>query len=168
MEHLPEWLKIALGISGGVAAWGLTAFFFHGWVDAKVVEPISELKEDQKHMKHGFISFTERVTGFVFDLNKGHRELSEKISQETVKMSNMFAGAMQQVAQAKIDSTTALEKANALVKTAEEQNATTKKLFDIVTAVHKKNQKLETEVKVLGENLILVRDKVDTKHGTKS
>ena len=157
---MEELIKYATeGSFAGIAAL-LLYYLFKRFVKKEVIEPIEELQKNYKSVTDGFIKFTDRVTSFVFSIQKGHKQLEESMAQETLKMSNLFADAMRQVSEARVASMEAVQKSRAAMKVAEEQNQTTAKMFQIVKLVHNSSENMKTEIKHISEDLLMVKTKV--------
>jgi methyl-accepting chemotaxis protein len=145
-------------IEGGSFGVSLFLVFFLSkkFIKKGIIEPIEELKADVREVRKNFIQFTERINGLVFTLMKNNSEMNDHINSNITNMNNLFTDTTRQTSQAMVNSTEALKKVNVMEQT-------TEKLLSIATKVHEKNQRIETEIKKLSEEFILVKSKLSQK-----
>jgi hypothetical protein len=145
-SELPGWLKLIIGLCGGTFAWGLVAVLSKSWVESNVIEPIKELKESQRELRNNFIQFTERVTSQVFELVKNNKDISIHHSK-----------LLEQVT---IDARQAIHNSGAAVERADKIERMAKDLFNVSTALHDKNVKMQSQIKQISDDLIMVKGKI--------
>jgi hypothetical protein len=136
--ELPEWLKIALGICGGAFAWGLVFWLLKEWIKDHVLEAIEDLKNKNIEMRNDFTRFSDRINSFLFKIINSQNDLSKSVTKEVTEMTRLFEKTQEKV--------TVLE-------------SVADKMVKITTVVSEKNRHLETEVKKISDELILIRDK---------
>lgn len=154
MDELLRWA--IEGGSFGIALF-LVAFLFKKFVTKEIIDPIEELQKDSKEVRSSFIKFTENINSFVFRIIKGHGEMIDSVNKNANQMNTLFAEATRHTSQAKTEAHQALEKVNAMSETAD-------KLVEIGTKNHLKNKKLETEVKKISDDVILIKNKIGIKN----
>lgn len=153
---MAEWLKLAIeGGSFGVSLF-LVNYLFRKFIRKEVIEPIKELKAENDEIKKNFTVFTNRITEFIFKMLKSHGDLMDSVNQDVNKMNNLFTEATRHTSQSRMESYEALKKVNVLEQT-------TEKLLKISTMVHDKNKKIESEVKQITKDLIMVKTKTGIK-----
>jgi hypothetical protein len=141
----PGWLKLLLSLCGGAFAWGLVVILFKAWVETNIIEAIAELRRGQVKTEQNFIAFTDRVNSLILEMMKDSKSSVANHSKILNQMSD-------EIRQAIHDSGAAIEKVYAVQVTAD-------KLVKIATGVHEKNKHIESEVKRLSSEMIMVRSK---------
>ncbi|CAK9250666.1 unnamed protein product [Sphagnum jensenii] len=144
--ELPGWLKVLISLGGGAFAWGLVLLLSKSWVESNVLEPLRDLRSDQKEIKQNFVQFTERINSQFFELISKTKESSAL----SIKLLNSVT---QDARQAMDNSGSAIERVQAM-------QLTTDKLVKIATAVHEKNKHLETVITQITKDLIMVKGKI--------
>lgn len=150
---MEELLKYAIESGSFGVSLFLAYVLFKKFVTKEIVEPIQELKLENTELKKSFTQFTERVTGFVFRITKDHGELMESVNRDVATMNGLFTETTRQTSQARLEAAEALKKVNTLEQTAD-------KMLKILSLVHDKSKKIETEVQKINEDLIMVKTKV--------
>lgn len=149
---MDELLKYAIeGGSFGVSLF-LMYFLFKRFVKKEVIEPIEEIQKDNINTKKSFEKFTENINSFIFRILKSHVDTDDRINKNMSEMNHLFTEATRHTSQSKIDSFEALKKVNVLEETAD-------KLLKITAKVHEKNEKIESEVKQLSKDMIMIKNK---------
>lgn len=97
---------------GEGALWLVTLWFAKGWVEAKILEPLKELKDDVKDVKKNSAESQRKMDTAAFNVTARTQELQQMVSQETQKMTNIFSQAAHEANVAHIKAGQALERAN--------------------------------------------------------
>ena len=161
MEELLS--KAIEGGSFGICLF-LCYWFFTRFFKKEIKEPIEELKTDVKNVKvdnieikNSFVKFTENINSFIYRVLKGHSEMIDSVNKNASQMNMLFSEATQHTAQAKLEAHEALERVKVTAET-------TDKLLKVATITHEKEQHLESQVKQLKNDMIMVKNKLGVKN----
>lgn len=157
--NLPEWLKVVLGVTGGLAAWSIAAYMAKKWFEKAVLEEITSLKSDVSHIRDSITDTMKNISTFILRFSGYQNEFTKSLQTETRKMSEMFSSASQQAFVAAQKSEEAIQRANVIQRASEENRATVEKLIKIATAVHDQNKTLRHEVVEIKSELVLIKAK---------
>lgn len=164
----PEWLKWTLGLCGGVSAWGLTLYFAKNWFEARVLEPIAELKRSFEDVRSKNESFMDKTGNVVLNIAGQQSELigavakqvSEAVLEHNKKAAGMFLDALRETHRATKESGEALQKVNVLQRAAEENNVQLGKIIKIAQAVHSEQTSMKSEVVKLKNDMVIIKTRV--------
>lgn len=155
-EQLPEVIKWAFGGGSLGVVVLLGVWLFKRFIEKEIIEPIDELQKDNKEIKNSFIKFTENINSFIFRILNSHVDTAKTVDKNLDGMNQLFTEATRHTSQAKLEAHEALQKVNALAET-------TDKLVTIATKVHEKNDKLESRVQRISDDLVMVKTKIEEK-----
>lgn len=158
--ELPEWLKVTLGLFGGVFAWGLVVILAKSWVETNILDAIKDLKHGLLKLEEGFVRFTERVNTALFNVVKSNTDQMESSRIELERMSKLH--------------TTVVNRIDDAENKMEYIDKTNEKLVRVGVLVHEKHKllekkvddavkSLETEIEKLSKDLIFVKTKTGGK-----
>jgi uncharacterized protein YPO0396 len=137
MENWPELLVKLFGdgFIGAVIIW-----LCKGWVEAKILEPLLEMKKKVEKIEDEQDETTDKLSKAAFNVTTASSELQGEMTKSTQKMITLFSQAASESAQAKVDAHIALEKTQALEKD------TDQKLRNVVQNVGGKVKIVEGEI----------------------
>jgi hypothetical protein len=157
MEEIAKW--VIEGGSFGVA-FILAYYLFKRFIKTEVIEPIQEVKVIAKEALKASQEAKDSARTSSFNVMNKVQEIQTNVSSTMTSVAKDFSDMAKYAGSAKLDSIMALEEIKKTKISGEEQMG---KLASATMKVFKKQESVETEVKKLGDDLMMIRSKVDKK-----
>lgn len=145
-----EWGEIVLKIVGEGGVWALALWLGKGWFEAKVLEPIKELKKSNVDMKLAHDNALAELKMTRQDITKEWSMLKNEIRQKLVESANLFSRATEYAQGAQSDAKKAIDQLNLSA------NQTDQKLKNLALNL---GSNLKTEIKKINDELIIIKGK---------
>ena len=160
MEGFDEILKWAVeGTSGGIGIL-LAYYLFKRFIKKEVLEPIEEIKDLAKKAYKSAEDAKDTIKATSFSMLTKHQEVQNQVVAQMISVEKSFSEMSRQAATARIEVGEVKELLKSLKKGTEEDVT---KLTLVGRKLFVKVRTMETEVKKISDELVMVKTKVEKK-----
>lgn len=147
---------------GEGTAWFLTIWFAKGWFEAKVLEPLSDLKKDIGSVKTETKDATQQIKAAAFNVSQRTIDLQTNMSQEAQKMTNIFAQATQHATEAQYEARLATEKVKDLsIDTDQKLRNVGANLLGKIKVIESDVAKVKSDTEEIRKDVFFIKGKKD-------